>query len=105
MRKLILCLPLLACTPLTPPHHATASHPAASKPAVGGLIGGTAPEDCGAGTLSSLVGQPVSALPGIGPWGALRIIRPGMAVTQDYSASRLNVRVDGTDTIESLSCG
>lgn len=105
MRKLLLCLPLLACTPLGPHDPSTAPKNTAAKPAIGGLIGGSAPEDCGAGSLSSLVGQPVSALPGTGPWGTLRIIRPGMAVTQDYSASRLNVTVDGTDRIERLSCG
>ncbi len=60
---------------------------------------------CHAVGLQGLIGAPVSLLPKYGSWSALRIIRPGQAVTMDYSATRLNVRVDGADTILSLSCG
>lgn len=60
------------------------------------------PADCGAAALRSLVGQPVTALAGR---QNLRVIRPGQAVTMDYSASRLNAEVDGQDRITRLRCG
>lgn len=60
---------------------------------------------CGGEALWPLVGQPVAALPDTGGWGALRVIWPGMAVTEDYSESRLNVEVDAQGAIIGLSCG
>lgn len=61
--------------------------------------------DCGAAGLQDLVGAPLAALPEEGPWATLRIIRPGDAVTQDYSESRLNVSLDAADRILALTCG
>ncbi len=60
---------------------------------------------CGGNALHALVGHPATTLPDKGGWGALRIIKPGMMVTMDYSATRLNVRVDGSDKILALDCG
>ena len=60
---------------------------------------------CGAAALQVLVGQPVSVLPDIGPWTAKRIIQPGQLITQDFSATRLNVQVDGAGRILALTCG
>jgi Peptidase inhibitor I78 family len=60
---------------------------------------------CGAAGLTGLVGQPLAALPEAGGWGALRVVRPGMMVTMDYSAARLNVGLDSSDVILTLSCG
>lgn len=60
---------------------------------------------CGGNALHALVGQPATTLPDKGGWGALRIIKPGMMVTMDYSATRLNVRVDNADIILALDCG
>lgn len=60
---------------------------------------------CGGNALHVLVGQPATTLPDTGGWGALRVIKPGMMVTMDYSATRLNVRVDAADLILSLDCG
>ncbi len=61
--------------------------------------------DCGAGGLAALVGRPVADLPASGPWKTLRVIRPGMMVTMEYSATRLDVAVDGSGLILKLSCG
>ena len=61
--------------------------------------------DCGAGALSHYVGRPLTDLPALGPSASLRVIRPGMAVTRDYSATRLNAEVDGQGLILRLSCG
>lgn len=63
------------------------------------------PDTCGAAGLASYLGQPVSALPAKGLWGSVRIIRPGMMVTMDYSAQRLNAHVDGSGIILALTCG
>lgn len=60
---------------------------------------------CGGNDVLPLVGQNVSAMPATGGWGALRVIWPGMAVTEDYSESRLNVEVDAQGTIQRISCG
>lgn len=70
---------------------------------VPGLGGDPAP--CGADILAGLVGQPVIRLPGDEVGGPIRIIRPGDAVTEDFSPTRLNVSLDGNDTIAALSCG
>ena len=60
---------------------------------------------CHAVGLEGLVGAPVRLVPVNGDWSALRIIRPGEMITMDYSATRLNVRVDASDIILSLYCG
>lgn len=60
---------------------------------------------CGGNSLRYLTGLSVTALPADGAWGTVRVIKPGMAVTGDYSESRLNVRVDSAGSILSLSCG
>lgn len=65
----------------------------------------TTPDACGAAALAPLVGRPLAELPATGPWATLRVIKPGMAVTMDYSATRLDVEVDGNGVIVKLSCG
>lgn len=60
---------------------------------------------CGAAALQHLVGQPASALDGVALPASFRLIRPGMAVTMDYSAERLNVLLDDSDVIEAITCG
>ena len=89
MRRLILLLPLLA----------------ACAPAPRGWVLYPPARDCGAAALQGLTGQPLAALPASGPWVALRVIRPGDAVTEDFSESRLNVSLDGADRIAALTCG
>jgi len=94
----LFCLTLAACVPATP---------------IGGPIPPPMPEPmppghsgaCGAGDLMGYLGHPVTDLPASGPWGTLRVIRPGMMVTMDYSESRLNARVDARDRIIDLTCG
>jgi hypothetical protein len=74
------------------------------------VIPGTPPpvgpgDACGAAQLQVLLGQPVTVLPDIGPWSTIRVIRPGQAVTMDYSETRLNVEVDAADRIIRIFCG
>lgn len=64
------------------------------------------PEDaCGASALQSLVGQPASVLQTMRFAGPVRIIRPGMAVTMDYRADRLNIEIDAGEQIIRVTCG
>ena len=64
-----------------------------------------APGDCGAENFQHLIGQTyalsnMTQLP-----QPLRIIRPGMAVTMDYSAQRMNVDLDRADVMTRIYCG
>ena len=60
---------------------------------------------CHAVGLDGLIGEPLRLLLNHGRWSTLRVIQPGMMITMDYSATRLNVRVDGNGTILALNCG
>lgn len=60
---------------------------------------------CGGTPILALMGRPVSEMPATGGWGRLRVIGPDMAVTQDYSDSRLNVQIDGEGRIIGAYCG
>lgn len=96
MRRLALpalCLVLTACQPV--PHEA----PYPGSPGPLDLV------KCGGDLVQPLIGQPVTNLPRSGNWGTLRVIRPGDAVTEDYSDTRLNVQLDANDRIMALSCG
>lgn len=61
--------------------------------------------DCGAAALQSLLGQPASVLQTMRFGTATRIIRPGTAVTMDFSPSRLNIQIDEAETITRVTCG
>lgn len=69
------------------------------------------PEDsCGATRLADLLGQPrsdplVAEIRQRTAGRRVRWIRPGDAVTMDYSAGRLNVHLDARDRVERFSCG
>lgn len=60
---------------------------------------------CGAEGLQGLVGQPEAVLATMRFAQAVRIIRPGMAVTMDYNPNRLNIEVDSFGMISRVSCG
>lgn len=63
------------------------------------------PDACGAAGLQGLIGQPESVLAATTFAGPIRIIRPGDAVTEDYSASRTNVMLDAQGRITAITCG
>jgi hypothetical protein len=70
------------------------------------LPGAPAPIEnaCGAAELQDLVGRDAAVLQTMRFGQTVRIIRPGMAVTADYSAERLNIEIDGRETIVRVSC-
>lgn len=93
---LALGLGLAACGPQTVTTTRTLPMPTAAAPSLA---------TCGGDALLTYVGQPLALLPASGGWRSLRVIKPGMMVTMDYSATRLNARVDAEDRILSLTCG
>ncbi|MBL4929148.1 I78 family peptidase inhibitor [Fuscibacter oryzae] len=64
------------------------------------------PQDsCGAAALQGLVGQPATALQVMRFAHTVRVIEPGMMVTQDYVADRLNIHIDKQGLISRVVCG
>lgn len=60
---------------------------------------------CGAAELQDLVGRDAAVLQTMRFGQTVRIIRPGMAVTMDYVAERLNIDIDDREKIARVSCG
>ena len=60
---------------------------------------------CGGEPGLALIGHDIAELPATGRWGTLRVITPGMAVTEDYSETRLNVEIDAAGLITGAWCG
>lgn len=60
---------------------------------------------CNARQYNVLVGQPASVLRNMRFDGPVRVIRPGMAVTQDYRGDRINFDVNRRNVIKSAYCG
>lgn len=60
---------------------------------------------CDAAALQGLVGQPGRVLDGMRFATPVRVIRPGMAVTMDFSPDRLNIWLGAGDVIERVTCG
>lgn len=89
-----LCVPLLLSACLAEP-------PAGPFPPVDD---GTA-DACGASQMQDLVGQPFSVLAAMTFATPMRLIRPDSAVTMDYSPERLNIIMDESDRIASVTCG
>lgn len=67
--------------------------------------GGQDVPTCGAEDLQGIVGKPfdVSMIPP--DRKAVRVVRPGMAVTMDYRSDRLNIELDDEDVITKVTCG
>lgn len=87
----LLCLSFAACVPAAPP--------------VQPLPDDGMADACGATGLQGLVGQPEGVLETMRFSQTLRVIRPGMAVTMDYSPFRLNILTDAAGRIERVYCG
>lgn len=91
----LLAASLSACANGTPPKHS----PPVAEAAPG----------CGADQFAAYVGKPASdtaiaAIQAARGDKPIRVIRPGMAVTMDYRAERLNVDVDDSGTIRRFYC-
>lgn len=60
---------------------------------------------CGAEGLQGLIGQPQTVLAAMKFANPTRVIEPGMAVTMDYSPTRLNIWIGEDGRIERVTCG
>jgi Peptidase inhibitor I78 family len=60
---------------------------------------------CGADQRTEFLGLPLIVLQTSGLMPGARVIRPGDAMTEDYSANRLNVDLDANDHVTRLWCG
>jgi Peptidase inhibitor I78 family len=60
---------------------------------------------CGASGMQNLVGQSRDVLAAMTFPAGTRIIEPGMAITEDYSAQRLNIDLDEAGRIARVWCG
>ncbi|MDZ4391880.1 I78 family peptidase inhibitor [Cypionkella sp.] len=60
---------------------------------------------CGASGLQYLVGQSARKLEVMRFATTVRIIRPGRAVTMEYSAERLTIHVNAAEMIAQITCG
>jgi hypothetical protein len=60
---------------------------------------------CGASGLQDLVGQPKSVLAAMTFPAPTRVIEPGMAVTLDFRADRLNIETNAAELIARVYCG
>ncbi len=65
----------------------------------------TRPDTCGAAAQSGLLGRDATALERVLILGQVRLIRPGDAVTQDYSPQRINFEIDAGNVIRGITCG
>lgn len=64
-----------------------------------------AEDTCNAAQYSDLIGQDATALERVLLMGPVRVIRPDMAVTMDYSAARINFAIDAGNRITGITCG
>lgn len=62
-------------------------------------------ETCGGSGLAALVGQPARVLATMKFARQVRFIRPGDAVTEDFSLERLNIEIDLNEVISGVWCG
>jgi hypothetical protein len=91
-------LPLILCAPLLLAACVMEPMPVPMPP-----VDPLAP--CGADELQYLVGKPGVILDGMRFSQNVRVIQDGMAVTMDYSATRLNFWLDRRDVIDRVTCG
>ncbi|NSX56035.1 I78 family peptidase inhibitor [Parasulfitobacter algicola] len=87
MKRLLLILPLVACTPIAEPD-ASADLKSCKGDEFAYLVGQTTDE-----LEKTLILQPV------------RMIRPGSIVSQEYMPQRMNIHVNNAGKVQRLSCG
>lgn len=71
----------------------------------GCMMGGVGSGSCGAASYARYIGQPKSAMIGVGAAGPVRFIGPTSMPTMDHEPTRLNVHIGDDGLIKRLSCG
>ncbi len=64
-----------------------------------------AADTCGAAPYAYLVDGPATALERVLIMRPIRLIRPGTAITEEFSPGRLNIHIDASETVAALTCG
>lgn len=77
----------------------------AAEPPVPTPLPPSGPDTCGASGMQDLVGRNRSVLAAMTLPAGTRVIEPGMPVTEDYSAQRLNLDLDARGRIVRVWCG
>ena len=68
-------------------------------------VPGLAPRPtCDEALYDTEIGRPLDEI-AVDPALTTRVIRPGEAVTEEFSADRLNIEVDGSDRAVRFTCG
>ncbi len=92
---------LVGCAGMSsPPPHESAPPP--PRVEASGECGAARVQDRVGRDYSEALGQSIRDESGA---AAMRVIRPGEAVTLDYRPDRLNVRLDDDDVISEIGCG
>lgn len=63
------------------------------------------PDTCGRAPHVGLVGQDATALERVLIMRPVRVIRPGMAVTEEFRPDRINFEIDRAGRIAVIRCG
>lgn len=73
--------------------------------ALGQNVGQANPQDtCGMAAFQGLVGRPATEIDRSKLPEGTRVIMPGQMITQDFSPSRLNIRVGPDGNVTTLAC-
>src|SRR5690606_5907223 len=97
-----LAFAVVACSPAREPAPVNGAPPKIVDGGLGGSCDAKAAEQYVGQMLDEAVGERAKAATGA---RGVRVIRPGMAVTMDYRAGRLNIEVDDDGRITKVSCG
>ena len=62
-------------------------------------------DTCRAASVDGLIGQDATALERVLLLVPMRMIRPGIVVTQDYNPERINFHINAENTLRRISCG
>ena len=94
----VACVALVGCA-------TTAAPPSAGGPPPKGSYPTGLDNTCDGERYGPLVGQDATALERVMILGQVRVIRPGMVVTQDYRPERINFNIGADGRIASITCG
>lgn len=96
--SLLVLITLVACAP------APRRQPPLPPPVDDGVLS-REPDSCGVRDAAPLRGQPGAAVARAGLKRSFRVIPPGILVTQEYEAQRINFYLDEKGLIARISCG
>lgn len=69
------------------------------------IVEGPGADACGAAARQGLVGQRADVLDASALPAGSRVLLPGMSATMDFLPDRLNIEIDGADTVARVYCG